>query len=93
MKVPKKMNRYCKHCQKHTEHTLNMVHKGSGYIGLISHRCGQIPECATRNPHGYSVTRLEFEEAQSLERPPLVFIMGDDHPVKKQDVVRRPGTS
>ncbi|MCP4612543.1 MAG: DUF4062 domain-containing protein [Planctomycetes bacterium] len=66
--------------------SLNMVRKGSAYIGLISHRCGQAPECADRNPHAYSVTRLEFEEAQSLGLPTLIFIMGDDHPVKKQDV-------
>lgn len=66
--------------------SLNMVRKGSAYIGLISHRCGQVPECAIRNPHAYSITRLEFEEAQSLGLPTLIFIMGDDHPVKRQDV-------
>ena len=66
--------------------SLNMVRKGSAYIGLISHRCGQVPEHAERNPHAYSITRLEFEEAQSLDRPTLIFIMGDDHPVKRRDV-------
>jgi len=65
--------------------SLNMVRKGSAYIGLISHRYGQVPECAKRNPHAYSVTRLEFEEAQSLGLPTLIFIMGDDHPGKKAD--------
>jgi hypothetical protein len=66
--------------------SLNMVREGSAYIGLISHRCGQVPECITRNPHSYSITRLEFEEAQHLNLPTLVFVMGDDHPVKKQDI-------
>ncbi|MBD3312662.1 50S ribosomal protein L44e [archaeon] len=28
MKVPKKMKRYCKHCRKHTEQTLNLTHRG-----------------------------------------------------------------
>lgn len=28
MKVPKTMKRYCKHCKKQTEQTLNIVHKG-----------------------------------------------------------------
>jgi len=66
--------------------SLNMVGKGSAYIGLISHRCGQVLESAERNPDAYSITRLEFEEAQRLDRPTLVFIMGADHPVKAGDV-------
>jgi len=40
--------------------SLNMVRKGSAYIGLVSHRCGETPQCPTRNPLGHSVTRLEF---------------------------------
>lgn len=70
--------------------SLNMVCDGSAYIGLIGHRYGQIPECAARNPHGYSVTRLEYEEAQRLGRPTLIFIMGDNHPVKKGEVETDP---
>ncbi len=70
--------------------SLNMVRKGSAYIGLISHRCGQTPESDDRNPHGYSITRLEFEEAQTLGLPTLVFIMGDEHPVKPRDVETDP---
>ncbi|MDZ4288324.1 MAG: DUF4062 domain-containing protein, partial [Prosthecobacter sp.] len=66
--------------------SLNMVRKGSAYIGLISHRCGQVLECPTRNPLNYSVTRLEFEEAQRLGLPTLVFVMHDDHDVKKADI-------
>lgn len=66
--------------------SLDMVREGSAYIGLVSHRYGQVPECVDRNPHEYSVTRLEFEEAQNLGLPTLVFVMGDDHPVKRQDV-------
>ncbi len=66
--------------------SLDMVRKGSAYIGLISRRCGQIPKCAERNPHDYSICRLEFEEAQNLNRPTLVFIMGDDHLVKSSHV-------
>jgi len=66
--------------------SLNMVRKGSAYIGLISHRYGQAPECPTRNPLGHSVTRLEFEEAQRLDLPTLVFVMSDDHPLRKSEV-------
>jgi hypothetical protein len=67
-----------------------MVGEASGYIGLISHRYGQVVEDAERNPHSYSVSRLEFEEAQRLGLPTLVFIMGDDHPVKRAEVETDP---
>lgn len=66
--------------------SLNMVRKGSAYIGLVSHRCGQVIECADRNPFKYSVTRLEFEEAQRLNLPTLIFVMSEDHDVKPRDV-------
>jgi len=39
-----------------------------------------------RNPDGLSITELEFNEAMQLDRPILLFVMGDDHPVKKADV-------
>src|ERR1044072_8122434 len=70
--------------------SLNMVREASAYVGLISHRYGQVVEEAERNPHSYSVSRLEFEEAQRLGLPTLVFIMGDDHPVKKAEVETDP---
>jgi len=70
--------------------SLNMVRKGSAYIGLISHRYGQVPECPERNSPGYSVTRLEFEEANRLALPTLIFVMSEEHPVKKCDVETDP---
>ncbi len=66
--------------------SLRMVRESSAYIGLISHRYGQIKEDAERNEHGYSVTRLEYEEAKKLGLPILIFIMGDDHDVKKSQI-------
>ncbi len=65
--------------------SLNMVREGTAYIGLISQRYGQVIECDTRNPHGYSVSRLEFEEAQRLGLPILVFVMSDEHPGSRKD--------
>ncbi len=70
--------------------SLNMVRKGSAYIGLVSHRCGQVLECPKRNPLGFSVTRLEFEEAQRLGLPTLIFVMSEDHDVKPKDVETEP---
>jgi hypothetical protein len=65
--------------------SLRMVAEGSAYVGLISHRCGQVIHDPERNPNSYSVSRLEFEEAQRLELPTLVFVMGDNHAGVKTD--------
>jgi hypothetical protein len=70
--------------------SLQMVRDSAAYIGVISLKYGQTPECPTRNPHKLSITELEFNEAQSLRRPILLFIMGEDHPVKRVDIEKDP---
>jgi hypothetical protein len=66
--------------------SLEMVRKAAAYVGVISHKYGQVPDDADRNPEGLSLTELEFNEAVRLARPVLLFIMGPDHPVKAADV-------
>ena len=68
--------------------SLQMVSDSAAYIGVISLKYGQTPECPTRNPDQLSITELEFNEAQRLGRPILLFIMGDKHPVTKADIER-----
>jgi formylglycine-generating enzyme required for sulfatase activity len=70
--------------------SLQMVRDSSAFIGLISHKYGQAPECPNRNPYKLSITELEFNETQRLGRPTLLFIMGEDHPVKKADIETDP---
>lgn len=70
--------------------SLQMVQDASAYVGVISRKYGQIPECPERNPDGLSLTQLEFNEARRLGRPVLLFIMGDDHLVKASDVETDP---
>ena len=70
--------------------SLKMVQDGSAYIGVISHKYGQTPKCPQRNPDQVSITELEFNEAQRLNRPILLFIMADKHPITKQDVETDP---
>src|SRR5437868_5670832 len=65
------------------ESSLQMVRDGSAYVGIISLNYGQTPQCPIRNPDGLSITELEFNEAVRLKRPILLFIMGDDHPGRK----------
>ena len=70
--------------------SLKMVQDASAYVGVISHKYGQIPEDPSRNPQKLSLTELEFDEAQKLNRPILLFIMGDEHDVKPRDIERDP---
>src|SRR5258708_36893651 len=70
--------------------SLEMVGKASAYVGVISHKYGQVPECPRRNPDGLSLTELELNRAMSLGRPILLFIMGDRHDVKPGDVETDP---
>jgi hypothetical protein len=66
--------------------SLQMVRDSAAYILLISQKYGQTPKSPDKNPHKLSITELEFNEAQSLGRPVLLFIMGDEHLVKKNDI-------
>ncbi len=61
--------------------SLNMVRKSAAYILIVSHKYGQTPACPERNPKKVSITELEFDEAQKLVRPTLVFVMHEDYPV------------
>jgi hypothetical protein len=55
--------------------SLQMVRDSAAYILVISRKYGQTPECPTRNPDQLSITELEFNEAQQLNRPTLLYIM------------------
>lgn len=72
------------------ESSLKMVRDSAAYILVISQKYGQTPKCPTRNPDKLSITELEFNEAQRLNRPTLLFIMGDGHDLKKADIERDP---
>lgn len=66
--------------------SLRMVQDGSAYIGVISRKYGQTPKCPKQNPGNVSLTELEFNEAQRLNRPILLFIMGEKHPLIEADI-------
>jgi tetratricopeptide (TPR) repeat protein len=70
--------------------SLKMVEKASAYVGLISHRYGTIYPCAERNPFNHSICRLEFEAAERLKLPTVIFEMSDDHKVKVNEIERDP---
>lgn len=66
-----------------------MVADCAAYVLLISHKYGQTPRDAS-NPDALSITELEFNEAVQLGRPRLLFVMSDDHDVKKSQVESDP---
>jgi hypothetical protein len=68
--------------------SLQKVRDSAAYILVISQKYGQTPECSTRNPDQLSITELEFNEAQRLNRPTLLYIMGDEHDRKTADIER-----
>ena len=71
--------------------SLQMVRDSAAYVVLISLKYGQIPVCPTRNPDQLSITELEFNEAQRLNRPTLLYIMSEEHAVRITDIEREPG--
>jgi len=66
--------------------SLRMVQDASAYVGVISRKYGQTPLCPKRNPDRLSLTELEFNEAQRLRRPILLFIMDAEHSVREADM-------
>lgn len=72
------------------ESSLEMVRESAAYICVISQKYGHTPECAVRNPNKLSLTELEFNEAQRLRLPTLLFIMGEDHLLKPNSIERDP---
>ena len=53
----------------------------------------QPPNDPKLNPSGLSITELEFNEAMRLNRPILLFIMDDKHPLVKADAEADPDKS
>lgn len=70
--------------------SLRMVQDGSAYIGVISRKYGQTPADPIRNPGNLSITELEFNNAQHLDRPILLFIMGEKHLLREADIETDP---
>jgi tetratricopeptide (TPR) repeat protein len=65
--------------------SLQMVQDAAAYVGVIGQKYGQIPP-GQKNPRKLSITELEFDEALRLDRPILLFVMADKHPLVKADI-------
>jgi hypothetical protein len=68
------------------EECLRVVRSCLLYVGIFGMRYGSVPD-------GYdkSMTHLEYDEAQSLNLPSLIYILDDSHPIPARDVETGPG--
>ena len=65
--------------------SLQFVRESHAYICVIGPRYGQTPHDEARNPDRLSITELEFDEAQRLGRPILLFIASENHKWTRAD--------
>lgn len=60
------------------EQCLADVRSADIYVGILAWRYGYVPK--TDNPRKKSITELEMREAESVEKPRLIFLLKDDAP-------------
>jgi len=68
--------------------SLNMVNEAEIYMGIFAYRYGYIPK-----GHDISVTEMEYNRAVERKIPRLIFVMGEDHPIKGADVEKGDGAT
>ncbi|MGE0644322.1 MAG: SUMF1/EgtB/PvdO family nonheme iron enzyme [Nitrospira sp.] len=66
--------------QRPIEKCLKDVEKADIYVGLFAFRYGYRPPSEHSNPHGLSITELEYRCAESSKKPCLTFIVHDTTP-------------
>src|SRR2546423_967124 len=68
--------------------SLRLVDQSDVYLGVFAHRYGYVPA-----GHRASITEMEYDRAVQSQRPRLVFLMHDDHPVRAADVEKGEGAA
>jgi hypothetical protein len=61
--------------------SLKMVDEADIYVGVFAHRYGHIPK-----GHPISITEMEYNRAVERKIPRCIFVIDDEHPIKKTDV-------
>lgn len=59
--------------------SLKLVDGVEIYVGVFAHRYGYIPKA--NNPHGISITEMEYNRAVERKIPRLIFIIDKKHPL------------
>lgn len=68
--------------------SLKMVDEAEIYLGIFAYRYGYVPK-----GHDISVTEMEYNRAVDRKIPRLIFIMGENHPIKGADVEKSDGAA
>jgi len=63
------------------EECLKVVQSCRLYVGVFGMRYGSVPD-----GHDKSMTHIEYDEAQRLGLPSLIYILNEDHPIPAKDV-------
>ena len=66
--------------------SMALVDSADIYVAIIAFRYGYVP-----GGHDISITEMEYNQATKIPR--LIFLMHNDHPVKKSDVETGPGAT
>ncbi len=70
------------------EASLRLVDQSDVYLGVMAHRYGYVPA-----GQAVSITEMEYDRAVQCNRPRLIFLMHDDHPVRAADVEKGEGAA
>jgi hypothetical protein len=68
------------------EECLKVVQSCQLYVGVFGMRYGTVPD-----GHDKSMTHIEYDEAQRLGLPSLIYILNETHPIPSKDVETGPG--
>ncbi len=63
------------------EECLTVVQSCQLYVGVFGMRYGSVPD-----GHDKSMTHIEYDEAQRLGLPSLIYILNENHPIPAKDV-------
>ena len=66
--------------------SLSMVERADVYLGILAYRYGTIP-----TGYDLSITEMEYNRAVELDKPRLIFLIHEDHPVRAADFDIGPG--
>ena len=79
--LPKMMEHLPAHDDDAIAASLQLIDSADIYLGVFAHRYGHVPA-----GHDISITQMEYERAVELGMPRLIFLMGDEHPIKAGDM-------
>jgi hypothetical protein len=70
------------------EVSLKLVEEADIYLGIFAYRYGYVPDGADN-----SITEMEYNRAVELNKPRLIFLIHEDHPVTGKDIETGEGSA